>query len=133
MSRINKRCTKCHLGQLVPRQERPVSVDVSDCCSYDIVVSGVSVCDQCECVTLGKGQAKLAKAKAYSLHKEVVFERDGWACQECGAISSLEVHHKIRRSQAGKNKHDLGNLVSLCVECHRRRHDILDENDSTNC
>jgi 5-methylcytosine-specific restriction endonuclease McrA len=53
-------------------------------------------------------------------------ERDGYACQDCGAAGSgqkLDVHHLIpRRIFAGDwdTANDLDNLITLCARCHSR-------------
>jgi 5-methylcytosine-specific restriction endonuclease McrA len=50
-----------------------------------------------------------------------IFERDGWQCQECGAISDeLHVHH--RWYVAGKAPWEVPGqaLVTLCKGCHAR-------------
>ena len=49
-----------------------------------------------------------------------VLERDGWKCQACGRATQLEVHHIQFRSALGDD--DLGNLITLCAECHRIAH-----------
>jgi 5-methylcytosine-specific restriction endonuclease McrA len=53
---------------------------------------------------------KAAKARA----------RNGNRCQVCGADAVLEVHHLIAVSPGGD--HSLGNLITLCADCHRRLH-----------
>jgi len=52
-------------------------------------------------------------------------QRDEWMCQRCGTDlnrRNAEVHHK--RARTGYENHEdadrLGNLVSLCVECHKQ-------------
>lgn len=47
-------------------------------------------------------------------------KRDGDRCARCGATSPLHVHHRIRRSQGGRN--DSSNLVTLCEPCHTWAH-----------
>ena len=49
-----------------------------------------------------------------------VKDRDGWACVECGCdeVKVLEVHH----IDGDKDNQDLGNLVTLCRGCHRKKH-----------
>ena len=60
--------------------------------------------------------------------KASILRRDGYACQDCGAVfrggagvrrkrGSLEVHHLIPRSRGGSD-HPL-NLKTLCPSCHR--------------
>ncbi len=53
------------------------------------------------------------------LHRQVL-ERDGWRCQLCGTMKSLEVHHKQLRSHSGSDVED--NLITLCDRCHRLVH-----------
>jgi 5-methylcytosine-specific restriction endonuclease McrA len=56
----------------------------------------------------------------YALLRNQVLERDGWRCQDCGAMKNLQVHHIKRRSQLGG---DLAhNLITLCASCHKREH-----------
>lgn len=56
--------------------------------------------------------------------REQVLERDRYACQVCGVSGlqvggkvALEAHHKQREPE-GCGRHDLANLVTLCVDCH---------------
>lgn len=46
-----------------------------------------------------------------------VRERDGHACQRCGATERLQVHHV--RGVARGGKHEASNLIVLCADCHR--------------
>jgi len=65
---------------------------------------------------------KLGK-EAYRRLLKRVLERDGWRCQECGALSNLQVHHQTYRSQLGDDS--LANLVTLCAYCHMEEHGQL--------
>lgn len=50
-----------------------------------------------------------------------VLNRDRYTCQYCTAKDvSLQVHHKIMRSNAGSNNPN--NLVTLCHPCHAKHH-----------
>lgn len=49
-----------------------------------------------------------------------VLQRDGWRCQYCGALESLQVHHKNFRSHSGEDSEE--NLIALCSHCHSRFH-----------
>lgn len=54
--------------------------------------------------------------------KAQVLVRDQFTCQRCGLSKAqhnagLEIHHKIKRMDGGT--HDLDNLITLCVNCHR--------------
>ncbi len=60
------------------------------------------------------------KSEAWQRKRYVVFKRDNWTCQECGA-KATEVHHlKYAKYQIGKEPIDW--LVSLCSPCHRKKH-----------
>tara|TARA_A100001015_G_C14797096_1_gene635404 strand:- start:60 stop:401 length:342 start_codon:yes stop_codon:yes gene_type:complete len=60
------------------------------------------------------------KSEAWQRKRYVVFKRDNWTCQECGA-KATEVHHlKYAKYQIGKEPIDW--LVSLCSPCHRNKH-----------
>lgn len=48
-----------------------------------------------------------------------VYERDGFACQECGAQRNLTCDHKIAVTSGGDNS--LGNLRTLCQTCNSRK------------
>lgn len=60
--------------------------------------------------------------------RERIRERDGWACRECGATkeqgTKLDVHH-IVAAEDWTNPgpaNDPSNLLTLCVDCHARKH-----------
>ncbi|NOX63494.1 MAG: HNH endonuclease [Chloroflexi bacterium] len=53
--------------------------------------------------------------------RAVVFAREHYACQHCGARGvPLELHHRIPENQGGPNHPD--NLLALCQPCHDRAH-----------
>lgn len=47
-------------------------------------------------------------------------ERDQYRCVDCGSEDRLEVHHIVTWKPG--DPHELDNLATLCVPCHRRRH-----------
>jgi 5-methylcytosine-specific restriction endonuclease McrA len=59
-------------------------------------------------------------AEEYTVVRKYVLERDGWRCQDCGALKDLQVHHIKPRSQLGGDV--ACNLITLCAICHGRRH-----------
>ena len=60
------------------------------------------------------------KTDAWQRKRYVVFKRDNWTCQECGA-KATEVHHlKYAKYKIGKEP--IKWLVSLCSPCHRKKH-----------
>jgi hypothetical protein len=52
--------------------------------------------------------------------REEIRQRDGNCCARCGSPGPLHVHHRIRRSQGGKD--DPATLITLCEPCHRWVH-----------
>lgn len=51
--------------------------------------------------------------------------RDGGKCQLCGVSDArLGVHHLFHRTDAERNDHSLGNLITLCGKCHNYFHDF---------
>lgn len=65
---------------------------------------------------------KLDQAAYRRLMKRVL-DRDGWRCQNCGALKDLQVHHRKYRSRLGDDS--LNNLVTLCAYCHMEEHGQL--------
>jgi len=57
---------------------------------------------------------------AYKQLRQRVLERDTWRCQNCGARTKLQVHHKELRSQSGDDSEY--NLITLCHSCHSYEH-----------
>jgi 5-methylcytosine-specific restriction endonuclease McrA len=60
------------------------------------------------------------KPEDYDVLRNEVLKRDGWRCQDCGAMKDLQVHHIKRRSQLGGDVAQ--NLITLCASCHGKRH-----------
>lgn len=48
--------------------------------------------------------------------RQSVFDRDGRACKECGAVDDLSIDHIVPRSKGGT--HDEVNLQTLCRRCN---------------
>ena len=57
---------------------------------------------------------------SYEALRQEVLRRDGWRCQSCGVMSTLEVHHKEFRSRSGDDSEE--NLITLCDDCHKLAH-----------
>jgi 5-methylcytosine-specific restriction endonuclease McrA len=57
---------------------------------------------------------------SYQGLRQQILRRDGWRCQSCGTMSSLEVHHRKFRSHSGADSEE--NLITLCAACHARVH-----------
>jgi 5-methylcytosine-specific restriction endonuclease McrA len=56
----------------------------------------------------------------YKTNSAAARERDGHHCRVCGSLFTLETHHLVPRSIAGRDVRDLvSNLVTLCADCHK--------------
>jgi HNH endonuclease len=55
--------------------------------------------------------------------RSAIIERDDYTCQDCGVFENLQVHHVDGDRSNGSNK----NLITVCLECHRKRHRKLEE------
>jgi 5-methylcytosine-specific restriction endonuclease McrA len=53
--------------------------------------------------------------------RRALLERDNYQCLYCGREDFLEPAHYKARSLTGPD--ELGNLLLLCFECHRKSHD----------
>lgn len=65
-----------------------------------------------------KDSSKTQSKQLSTKKRKKVLERDDFVCQNCGAESSLEIHHIVPQMVGGSN--ELSNLVALCQECHRQ-------------
>jgi len=67
-------------------------------------------------------------SKAWKKWREVVFERDKYICQLCGAINGngyrVELHpHHIKSFKDYPNlRFDISNGITLCISCHNKIH-----------
>lgn len=53
--------------------------------------------------------------------RRAVIERDGKCMDCCAERVPFEVHHLVRIADGG-DEFDVDNCVTLCVECHKTRH-----------
>lgn len=58
--------------------------------------------------------------KIYSLHSEIVRQRQDYLCALCGQRRPLEIDHRTLRSH-GRNDR-IENLQALCTSCHQEKH-----------
>jgi len=118
-------CPGCKVGRMVPG-DITVSVEVAPGYSYLVPVRQVLVCEECKQARFTKQQRVWVDQDAYRQHREVVLQRDGYACCRCGAQGvQVEVAHRVGVSRArnpGREKHALSNLETCCLSCHRREH-----------
>jgi 5-methylcytosine-specific restriction endonuclease McrA len=64
-------------------------------------------------------RVRLALREYHDLCREVL-ERDQWRCQNCGAMTNLQIHHLKFRSRFGDDSET--NLIALCIYCHNALH-----------
>jgi hypothetical protein len=57
--------------------------------------------------------------------RQMIFERDGFACVYCGNLDDLACDHVHPRSRGGKN--DPSNLVTACKPCNSSKRDRTPE------
>ena len=69
-----------------------------------------------------KATLPLLDPLSYESLRQQILRRDGWRCQSCGTMTNLEVHHREFRSHSGTDAEE--NLMTLCVDCHRRAHEL---------
>jgi 5-methylcytosine-specific restriction endonuclease McrA len=62
------------------------------------------------------------KSEAWQRKRFVVMRRDNWQCVYCGA-KATQVHHR-RYLYHNLGKEPIDWLVSVCVPCHERQHQI---------
>lgn len=53
--------------------------------------------------------------------RRAAFRRDKYRCRECGRAGRLEAHHEPPLERGG-DPFDLCGIVTLCRDCHIRRH-----------
>ncbi len=51
-----------------------------------------------------------------------IFKRDNFTCQECGATTNLQVHHKEYISGRRPWQYNESYLITLCASCHGKHH-----------
>ena len=73
---------------------------------------------------------ELLRDKKWQKKRLEVFERDDWQCKRChcktDGYQSLHVHHKRYISGYEPADYDLEDLETLCEDCHREEHGIID-------
>ena len=71
----------------------------------------------------------LRSSKKYKRWRLAVFHRDNFTCQDCHSrVKYLNAHHKIPMSEDITKALELDNGITLCVDCHQKRHPKLNLN-----
>ena len=94
---------------------------------YALITSNDAIMVKVECFECGmsnpiakKKNAQRARGSNLELRKWIwgVREKRGDACEICGSIRNIEVHHIIPVSHAPQYSFSLSNGVVLCKDCH---------------
>lgn len=59
--------------------------------------------------------------KAITWRKQV-FNRDSYTCRICESKGQLQAHHILPWATFPENRFDVGNGLTLCVDCHNKIH-----------
>ena len=52
-----------------------------------------------------------------------IFERDMYTCKRCGCVNKiLHAHHLKGWAECSEDRRNIGNLITVCKECHRWIH-----------
>jgi 5-methylcytosine-specific restriction endonuclease McrA len=69
---------------------------------------------------------KQRKSAEYNNWRLAVFERDHYTCQDCHKVGGyLHAHHIKKFSEYPELRFDVENGITLCMECHAKRHGLI--------
>lgn len=72
---------------------------------------------------LGPDLGKIRFKKNHpKLINRIIFERDNFTCQKCGATRSVSPGLKVHHIDENRRNNALTNLITLCSECHSHLH-----------
>lgn len=76
---------------------------------------------------------RLRMTREFKEWRESVFERDGWACQQCGFHGKhLHPHHIKRFADFPALRFEVSNGITLCATCHQVEHKQLKLSEVSN-
>lgn len=70
-------------------------------------------------------RSNFMQTEDYKKFRNSVFERDNYSCKACAKIGkNINAHHILSYSENIKDRINIENGITLCVECHRLFHKI---------
>lgn len=64
------------------------------------------------------------RIKKYIEWRSLVYQRDNWACQNCGKVGhNLNAHHIKEFYKFPKLRFAVSNGITLCEDCHKKVHE----------
>lgn len=76
-----------------------------------------------------RGFKKASSREVQPQLRQLVLERDNWACQKCGkAVDECELHchHILPINESPIESADISNCITLCKNCHKEAHNLPD-------
>lgn len=69
---------------------------------------------------------KIRTSPQYNVWRRAVFARDGYTCQDCDFHGGyLHAHHVKSFAKFPELRFEVSNGVTLCVDCHKKRHEKI--------
>lgn len=101
--------------------------------SCDWFIEGVCDCflpdvsfEDCYCSRERRKQLETSDYRGtpeYQEWRRGVFQRDEYTCQKCGQIGgNLNAHHIKKFKDFPKQRYDIDNGLTLCIDCHKEEH-----------
>lgn len=94
---------------------------------------GAKYCsNECQGMAMRGSNPDTRQSPQYRQWREDVLERDDYSCQDCGAEDELHAHHITPVSENQERVTDMDNGVTVCVDCHQRRHEERGDEKAAN-
>ena len=84
-------------------------------------------CRECHHESMKNDTPRLDAGSEAREFRKKVYKRDNYTCQDCGEKGNIHAHHIEKRSESPELAFDVNNGVTLCPECHAKRHEQAEE------
>ena len=64
---------------------------------------------------------RVTSTRRWQVLRQIILERDGWACVDCGARKRLEIDHVQPVRTRPDLAFDPANLATRCAPCHTKK------------